>query len=160
MHMSEITSIEWDGGTYTGQVKDGKPNGKGVLDMHEGYCYNRKSIGSFGKGSRYEGNFVDGRLEGKGICEWREGTRYEGDFVHGEIKGFGTLTFTDNRRYVGEMANGVRHGKGRFYSMENGREVLVYEGEYRNDNVYEEVSKDDLLAEILGSAEAWSFGSE
>ena len=51
IHEKKILNLE--NGRYEGEVKNGKPEGKGIL-----YCKN---------GNRYEGDFKNGKKEGKGI---------------------------------------------------------------------------------------------
>jgi hypothetical protein len=56
----------------------GAPHGKGIrVDVD---------------GSRYEGDWVDGKKEGKGVLVRDDGMRYEGEWVNDKPKGEGTLT--------------------------------------------------------------------
>jgi hypothetical protein len=64
-------------GTYTGDCKKGKANGKG------------KSVGT----DTYEGDFKNGLPEGNGTYTWNNGSTYTGGFVKGLKEGKGTLTF-------------------------------------------------------------------
>ena len=72
-----ILRIEDD--VYAGEVKDGKPNGKGILR----YYHNGKAEG------RYVGEFKDGKRDGEGKWEIK-GCSYEGewklDSCHGRGK--------------------------------------------------------------------------
>ena len=72
-----ILRIEDD--VYAGEVKDGKPNGKGILR----YYHNGKAEG------RYVGEFKDGKRDGEGKWEIKE-CSYEGewklDSFHGKGK--------------------------------------------------------------------------
>ena len=54
-------------GTFKGVLKDGKPSWGTLTDL----C-----------GIIYEGEFQDGKIQGKGIMTFPEGQRYEGDFVN------------------------------------------------------------------------------
>lgn len=71
-------------GTFKGVLKDGKPSWGTLTDL----C-----------GIIYEGEFQDGRIQGKGIMTFPEGQRYEGDFVNEKFEGSGMLgqTETDTR---------------------------------------------------------------
>ena len=40
-------------------------------------------------GSSYEGDFVDGEIEGKGVRRWPDRSEYVGDFHLGEFHGKG-----------------------------------------------------------------------
>jgi hypothetical protein len=63
----------------------------------------------------YEGNFVDGELEGKGKMTSPTKT-YEGMFHKGVFHGEGTITYTKTgRKYVGEFENGTYHGSGVYF---------------------------------------------
>jgi hypothetical protein len=44
----------------------------------------------------YEGEFVDGKKNGKGKFSWSDGSYYEGDFVDGLFEGYGTYYFKEN----------------------------------------------------------------
>lgn len=74
---------------YTGEFKDGKENGHGVLlqDTFDGEFS--------GPPDRYEGKFVDGYLEGKGTCQYANGDFYEGEFHKNRRHGHGIHTFAD-----------------------------------------------------------------
>ncbi|MBI2731265.1 MAG: hypothetical protein HYX40_11020 [Sphingobacteriales bacterium] len=64
-------------GTYTGDCKNEKANGKG------------KAIGE----DMYEGNFKNGLPEGKGKYSWKNGSWFEGNFKEGLMDGTGTMHF-------------------------------------------------------------------
>jgi hypothetical protein len=63
-------------GTYTGDCKKGKANGKG------------KSVGT----DVYEGDFKAGLPDGSGTYTWSNGSSYTGQFVKGIKQGKGVLT--------------------------------------------------------------------
>ncbi|MCL2630824.1 MAG: hypothetical protein FWD49_04800 [Firmicutes bacterium] len=63
---------------YTGEVKDGKPHGKGVLE-YEVLCKGvTESNDSFWykKWVKYEGNFEDGKMHGEGVITYQDGTTH------------------------------------------------------------------------------------
>ena len=82
---------------YKGQVKDGKPNGLGILTYPTGR-YGRK----------YIGNWKDGKLNGQGTSTWSNGDKYVGKWKNGKKNGQGRRTYPDGRKYVGEYKNGER----------------------------------------------------
>lgn len=61
---------------------------------------------------RYEGEFLRGKMHGRGVYFFYNGDRYEGDFRDGRKEGRGVYTWTDGRRYEGDWKNGVPHGRG------------------------------------------------
>ena len=66
------TKMGWQGGLYIGQVHFEKPDGAGVLYLNNGAI-------------KYEGIFVEGRLEGKGKIIFDSGETLECIFKHGKI---------------------------------------------------------------------------
>jgi Uncharacterized protein conserved in bacteria len=64
-------------GTYTGECKSGKANGAG------------KAVGF----NSYEGQFVDGYPEGKGMYIWKDGHYYIGEFKKGKLNGAGEMYY-------------------------------------------------------------------
>lgn len=84
-------------------------------------------------GNVYEGEWKNGQCEGKGIYIYGPGDdrlRYEGDFVNNWMNGRGTLYFRDGSKYVGQMENEVRHGYGK---MIYNKGVRVVYGMWEND---------------------------
>jgi hypothetical protein len=64
-------------GTYTGDCKDGKANGQG------------KAVGT----DTYEGWFVKGYPEGKGMYTWKDGHYFIGQFKKGKLDGKGDMYY-------------------------------------------------------------------
>ena len=64
-------------GTYTGDCKEGKANGKG------------KSAGT----DEYEGEFINGYPDGKGMYIWKDGHYYDGSFKKGKKEGEGNMYY-------------------------------------------------------------------
>ena len=50
----------------------------------------------------YEGEYKNGKFEGKGAFTFSDGRRYEGQFKNGDKHGKGTFIFPDGRKYVGK----------------------------------------------------------
>ena len=80
-------------------------------------------------GDRYEGQFKNDKMEGKGIYYYNNGNRYEGDFKNDKFEGKGIYYFNSGNRYEGEYKNDKKEGKGIYYYNNGNR----YEGEYKND---------------------------
>ena len=83
-------------------------------------------------GDRYEGEFLNGKLHGKGTYISFTGARYEGDFRLGKFDGDGIINFPDGSKHTGKFKNGNRHGKGTL-TLKDGSK---FEGEWRNDIRY------------------------
>ncbi|KAL4445510.1 hypothetical protein ABPG74_004584 [Tetrahymena malaccensis] len=136
-----------NGDIYQGQFKEDKMNGKGT------YFYNESS-----DCKKYEGEYVNDKMEGFGVLEWRDGDRYEGYFKNGQkngkgtyfynesksgkkhegeyvndkMEGFGVLEWRDGDRYEGYFKNGQMNGKGTYFYNES-NSGKKHEGEYVND---------------------------
>ena len=81
------TCTTQDGGTYKGQMMNGKPNGKGST--------------VFKNGNTYVGEYIKGKREGYGVYTFSDGERYEGEWFQDQQHGRGTYYFANNNKYVG-----------------------------------------------------------
>merc|ERR1712117_938575 len=62
-------------------------------------------------GDNYDGDFVNGRPEGRGIYVYANRDRYEGQFRDGRPNGQGTFIFSNDARVTGVFQNGqIRSG--------------------------------------------------
>jgi hypothetical protein len=77
---------------YTGDVKNGKPNGLGYL--------------IYPSGRKYVGSWKDGKQNGQGTHTFPNGTKYEGEYKDGKWNGQGIYTFRSGSKFVGEWKNG------------------------------------------------------
>ncbi len=80
---------------YKGQVKDGKPNGLGVMIFPLGYG-----------GWKYVGEHKDGKPNGQGTRTFNDGGTYVGEWKDGQMDGQGTETYTSGGKYVGSWKDG------------------------------------------------------
>lgn len=85
---------------YTGELKDGFPDGFGV------YRYD--------DGSVYEGDFKQGNFEGAGRLVLKTGKEYIGDFKNGKLNGKCSINNGD-WKYVGECVDDEMHGEGELH---------------------------------------------
>lgn len=118
--------LEYPGGTlYSGDVVDGKPEGRGKAVMQNG--------------SYYQGSFVQGLPHGKGKLASDSGLSYEGEFERGFARGQGEVRYpagnetisykgqvdymmpsgqgelvTRSGRYTGGFQDAAKHGAGEF----------------------------------------------
>ncbi|MBI3197840.1 MAG: hypothetical protein HYZ40_10105 [Rhodospirillales bacterium] len=125
-----------NGDRYDGEFRDDNPNGYGSLSRANGTHYSglfrdgrpiqdeatpveRKSYEpeprgpratrgekTFADGSRYDGDFHDGKMSGWGVFTTKAGDRYEGEFADDKPNGFGTYTEADGTIYAGLWTNG------------------------------------------------------
>ncbi|MCI8292267.1 MAG: hypothetical protein HFH53_01865 [Hespellia sp.] len=115
----EMKDVGEKKGSYTGEVRELVPNGKGkfVTQNSEGVTW------------YYEGNWVLGEMEGTGVQEWEElGQRYEGDFVENDYCGTGKLYLENSLAYEGNFAEGRCEGAGKLY---NKKGEVCFEGEFK-----------------------------
>jgi hypothetical protein len=113
----------FNGDKYEGDVKNGKPHGKGEYisdgDIFEGnFIHGVFTAGkiTYEDGSVFEGDVVNYEPHGKGIHTWLDGEKYEGDFANGKPHGKGTYTWPGGKIYKGIFSEGKMKGKGEFLS--------------------------------------------
>ena len=106
--------LQIDGGTYTGEVVDGRAHGQGTWTHPEGY--------------KYAGQFKDDKFHGQGTLTLSDGNKYVGQFKDDSLHGQGALTAADGNKYVGEFKDNKMHGQGT-YTWPNGDR---YVGEWKD----------------------------
>ena len=113
-----------DGSSYKGNFKNGVYHGQGTY--------------TWSNGEEYIGNWVDGKRSGHGVYTWQEKRKgyylkYDGDFIDNEMTGKGTMYIVGGEKYVGDIKNGIFHGYG-VYTWPEKRDArgYKYEGEFRN----------------------------
>ena len=67
-------------GSYSGDCKNGLAHGKGIAQGVD----------------HYEGQFIKGKPDGKGIYKWADGTSYEGQWKDGMREGRGKMIYNDS----------------------------------------------------------------
>ena len=86
---------------YEGQVRDGKPHGRGKMTYRDG--------------GFYSGEWQDGERHGTGTQTYSSGSErgsYEGMWKDDKEDGHGVIVLKNGEKYEGSMSNGVRAGKG------------------------------------------------
>ena len=64
-----------------------------------------------GDGSYYEGEFINGEIEGHGFRKWSTtGNTYSGQFAGGELHGHGVMTYSDGSVYEGAFLSNKKEG--------------------------------------------------
>ena len=137
-----------DEGIYSGQVKDDQPQGKGRMDYANGDSitgefkvragHKNSLLGTnpysrgepngyckrtFADGSFYEGEFLDGKINGHGSYINAMGEQFEGDFKHGYFHGKGTFLSAVDEVYEGTWFEGLLHGEGSYVNSNDDKYV-------------------------------------
>jgi uncharacterized caspase-like protein len=115
------------GGTYVGEVVNGRLHGQGTWTHPDG----RKYVGehkdgtlhgqgtyTWASGNKYIGEFKDGKQHGQGTITWSNGDKYAGEFKDGKRHGQGTITWSNGDKYAGEFKDGNRTGQGTWTRLE------------------------------------------
>jgi len=97
-------------GTYT--FADGT---KYVGEFNDGK-ENGQGTYTFANGNKYVGEFKDGYINGQGTKTWVGGDKYMGEWKDDMPNGQGTYTWADGNKYVGELKDGNYNGQGITYS--------------------------------------------
>ncbi|MCC0062232.1 MAG: hypothetical protein H6885_12795 [Rhodobiaceae bacterium] len=87
--------------TYSGEVLNGHPHGKGTYTHRSGVSY----------AGRWEG----GLMHGQGRLFLPNGDQYSGGFAHGKPDGDGIYIDATGTIYQGRFADGLRNGDGSLY---------------------------------------------
>ncbi len=96
----------------------------------EGDCENGKGVYVNEEGVRFEGNFVNGHLQGKRErIVLPDGSYYEGRVVNGLANGKGVFIQKSGEKYLGQFKDGQYHGQGKRLTAEGD----FYEGEFKED---------------------------
>ncbi len=73
---------------------------------------------------------------GEGVLAYVDGSKYEGQFTNGKINGTGTWYYPNNDKYVGNFKDNQFHGKGILYKTDGSQLKGVWEaGEYKGEAV-------------------------
>ncbi len=80
-------TVTIDGGTYVGQLKNGKPHGKGRQVWPDG--------------NSYEGEFKNNMFHGSGVYRWASGEVYEGQWQNNLFHGKGKLYYKNGKSKTG-----------------------------------------------------------
>ena len=97
---------------YKGEYNyKGERHGKGTYEYKL-----RKYRDTFFNGAKYEGDWVEGKREGKGVLTWtngdNSGNKCDGEWKNDKRHGKGTFTWSNGDKYEGEWKNGKTDGKG------------------------------------------------
>lgn len=94
--------LSWNGATYSGETRDGRPHGHGVMIFTRGRDVT----------AAYRGGFSDGKRSGLGVSMADEGLIWSGQWADDEACGFGILEAPDGRRFEGQVEPGKEKAMG------------------------------------------------
>ncbi len=104
----EIVNGEWSEGSFTGSARQqsnavnsttNSSGKKSLRDCNNILCSSGKGQFTYSDGSRWVGNFANGKPHGKGICFYANGDRYEGGWAKHAPHGQGVMYYTSGRVY-------------------------------------------------------------
>ncbi|MEM9918556.1 MAG: caspase family protein [Bacteroidota bacterium] len=72
--------------------------------------------------------------EGEGVFAYADGSKFEGQFRSGRLDGWGTWYFPNGEKYIGAFKNNFMHGRGTLYAADGSKTSGDWvEGEYVGD---------------------------
>jgi len=144
----KITGI-WEHGVYIGN----RFNENGEEGCIQGDCEN--GVGTYifkGGKAKYEGDFLNGRPNGQGLCHYSEGNWYEGAWANGSFEGLGEMYMLDGSIISGIWKSGTYQGENYHESMiQNVTENFVME-ESEDYAAIEEAKEVKVWAVVVGVA--------
>ena len=109
---------------------------RNLKDINVGYLgdyLNGKMHGKgsykFADGTMYTGYFKNDQIHGNGRMKYINGDSYIGEFVNGKINGQGTYSFSSGDKYEGTFKDGLKTGSGTFF-YSNGDKYI---GQWKDD---------------------------
>lgn len=106
MHGFGVLTVH-NGDKYTGEFVDNLFHGKGLYE----YAAYQSIGGEQVAAARYEGYYVRGRKEGRGVYQMRNGDVYSGAFVYDLFHGDGILKTANGDVSKGSFLRGKASGK-------------------------------------------------
>ncbi len=110
-HKTDGTSIagKWSNGKYQGKQNQSTPSNsfetqesivstnEEFKDCNNSFCNGERGIFSYGDGSQWIGEFVDGMPEGSGTCYYSNGDKYVGSWKRHAPHGEGIMYYSSGR---------------------------------------------------------------
>lgn len=127
-----LTSVDGDKFTYTGEIMNGMANGYGRAEYENGNIYegnwvNNRRVGSgtlnYASKVVYVGSFEDDKISGRGIMSWPDGDKYDGQYANALRNGRGIYTFKTGDIYSGDWVANLRTGQGTYTWKDGSRYV-------------------------------------
>ena len=177
----ENGTIQWQIGTYVGQLLNGKPHGKGTvysdpnhrmaqktgITVMEGNFENGVMLDGTWKyknGAKYVGKISGYQKNGKGVYYFAPSDiryYYEGEFKDGKMEGYGTLVYKENYDVEDESMVRYKKYKGEFKNNKfNGYGSLYYEDGYSRHGYWVDGVMNSSFAEFRDSLNHIYFAGE
>jgi hypothetical protein len=137
---------------YEGQFKDDHMEGQGKLfnpdgttvegEWKNGLFIEKKAKDVSGrlasdpplpKNDSYKGQMKDCKPHGEGTIHYNSGESYKGHWIGGKKEGNGFYFFSDGTVYEGTFLDDKMHGKGKLMEQEGSNNLILYEGDWEND---------------------------
>lgn len=144
----------FEGVYFGGTRKEGKITWKDG-SSYEGFFENDKFSGhgkyNWGNKRQYEGEWKDGKMNGKGKLTYLDGSYYEGEFINGKKCGQGKYVWEKDKYYIGEWKDDKQNGKGIYNKY--GKEIKGFWSDGHlfsktvgsNSNIFRDVRKRPTL---------------
>ena len=128
---AEVVNLA-NGDTYQGDMRNGRPHGKGepappckgasqtvsirpyasIKNSH--FALGRAGVYTWSDGSTYSGDWFEGMKHGRGLYVYANGDVYEGGYYNGVKHGYGAAAWSNGSRYEGNWDSGREHGQGKY----------------------------------------------
>lgn len=131
-----------NGDMYKGKLKNGKPEGHGVMTYTNGDEYDGKwkagkkeghGIFTYADGDKYDGKWKDNKKHGHGVSTSADGSKYDGSWKSGEKEGKGVMTHKNGTKYDGFWKDSFLEGHGVLTFGEGQSKGDVYNGKFKKN---------------------------
>jgi hypothetical protein len=128
----QASEMVYQGGTYSGEVLDGIPNGTGTWISPDDQQYVGQWLHGLWHGegvhraadqSESIGEYQKGQRHGRSTWTHPDGRKYIGEFWEDQMHGEGVHTFSNGDAYTGSFESGKQHGQGT-YTFSDGSVVV------------------------------------
>src|ERR1017187_4268920 len=89
--------------------------GDALAQCTSGDCKNGTGTFIFSNGDKYDGQWKDGKKEGRGEYWWANGITYIGDFTNDNAIGYGLIIYKDKSWFAGTVINSIPSENGYFH---------------------------------------------
>ena len=79
----------------------------------------------YANGDKYDGDWNDEEMNGKGVYYYANGDKYDGEFNHNKKNGKGVFYYANGGKYDGEWKDNKKSGKGVYYYINNDNIILI-----------------------------------